>query len=369
MKAMAFAAKGQFFSSSIWPVLFSRPPPFLPHPPPPDTKESERAAAAASGSEKRASIQSSGAVSSGSQKRTAFVIVVVECVCTVYCPFLLSADVLGPSIGLDRGKERAGGGCIPAVVLVLPPAEWGDFPIPRAYIRRQGSYLETLEQATKSGPLPLKAHRGLLRCPGEVTFGPQRALFGRFWEHISWSLLHTANVFPIHQAFLSNRGISFSETSSQPDAFNPLHSREAKQPWILSGSTRLPLPLSLPLSSTHIFPCSWTDPSLPPPPPPPTWLRCLLLLSAPLGFQFVSILFPPPLQLCSPLFLPRNIGAERERERAGGKYNTGGFAIQPENNNALLSSNRKGDQMDHFVQCSLLRSQKAIQIYCTGYSY
>ena len=194
VKAMAFAAKGQFFSSSIWPVLFSLPPPFLPHPPPPDTKESERAAAAASGSEKRASIQSSGAVSSGSQKRTAFVIVVVECVCTVYCPFLLSADVLGPSIGLDRGKERAGGGCIAAVVLVLPLAEWGDFPIPRAYIRRQGSNLETLEQATKSGPLPLKAHRGLLRCPGKVIFGPQRALWGRFWEHISWSLLHTVNV-------------------------------------------------------------------------------------------------------------------------------------------------------------------------------
>lgn len=151
------------------------PSPFLPHPPPPDTKESERASA--SGSERRASIQSSEAVSSGSQKRTAFVIVVVECVCTVYCPFLLSADVLGPSIGLDRGKERAGGGCIAAVVLVLPLAEWGDFPIPRAYIRRQGSYVETLEQATKSGPLPLKAHRGLLRCPGEVIFGPQRVFF------------------------------------------------------------------------------------------------------------------------------------------------------------------------------------------------
>ncbi len=101
VKAMAFAAKGQFFSSSIWPVLFSLPPPFLPHPsPPPDTKESERAAA--SGSEKRASIQSSEAVSSGSQKRTAFVIVVVECVCTVYCPFLLPSPVCRRTWSIDR---------------------------------------------------------------------------------------------------------------------------------------------------------------------------------------------------------------------------------------------------------------------------
>ncbi len=101
VKAMAFAAKGQFFSSSIWPVLFSLPPPFLPHPPPPDTKESERAAA--SGSEKRASIQSSEAVSSGFQKRTAFVIVVVlECVCTVCCPFLLPSPVCKRTWSIDR---------------------------------------------------------------------------------------------------------------------------------------------------------------------------------------------------------------------------------------------------------------------------
>ncbi len=179
--------------------------------------------------------------------------------------------------------------------------------------------------------------------------GHREFFFGRFREHISWSLLHTANVFPIHQAFLSNRCISFSETSSQPDAFNPLHSREAKQPWILSGSTRLPLPLSPPFLPRTFFLVSGQTLTSP---PSSSSSDLAALSSTSFRSPGLSICFHPLSSSAAALLAfissPEHRGRERERERErerGGNI-IRGVCYQPENNNALLSSKRKRDQMD-----------------------
>ena len=131
----------------------------------------------------------------------------------------------------------------------------------------------------------------------------------------------TLSTFPIHQAFLSNRGISFSETSSQPDAFNPLHSREAKQPWILSGSTRLPLPLSPPfLPRTFFLVSGQTLPSS-------SSSDLAALSSTSFRSPGLSICFHPLSSSAAALlaFISSPEHRGRERERAGENIIRGGL--------------------------------------------